>query len=302
MTVTTGGGVRLDEFRAGIDAALAGISHDIEGDDPVSQAARYALDGGGKRLRPVLCLAAMEAAGRVVRPTGPEYRAAAAIELVHTYSLVHDDLPCMDDDDLRRGRATVHRVYDSHTAMLAGFALVPMAMRVLDQAARDLDLDEHARRKAVRALAVGAGAAGMVGGQMLDLEAEGRSLGPAAMRRVHAMKTGALFSSALHIGGLLAGAQDQALAALIDFGRRLGLAFQIMDDVLDDTMAAATLGKTPGKDRDAAKVTFVSLLGVEGARSAAEAEARAAVDGLAAAGVASVSLETLARLAVDRDR
>lgn len=298
----------LDAYRLGVDSALAEIAQQVDGSDDVTGAVRYALEGGGKRLRPVLCLAAMHAVraarGEEARPTPAPAacRAAAAIELVHTYSLVHDDLPCMDDDALRRGRATVHRVYDSRTAMLSGLALVPLACRTLDRAASDMGADRSTRRYAVRTLCEGAGAAGMVGGQVLDLEAEGRPAAMDALRRIHAMKTGALFTAALRVGGVLAGAADDVLAALGDYGAQLGLAFQITDDVLDVTMAANALGKTPGKDRDAMKVTFVSLLGVDAARAAAAAEAEAALACLADADVASPELAALARLAVDRDR
>lgn len=298
----------LEAYRRGVDSAMADLARQVNGDDDVARAVRYALEGGGKRLRPVLCLAAMDAVRgargqrQAGAPAAAACRAAAAIELVHTYSLVHDDLPCMDDDALRRGRPTVHLVFDSRTAMLAGFALIPLACRTLDRAAADLGIDLPTRRRAVRTLCGGAGASGMVGGQMLDLEAEGRPAAMQQLRRIHAMKTGALFTAAVRVGGMLAGASEEMLDALGAYGARLGLAFQITDDVLDVTMGATQLGKTPGKDNDALKVTFVSLLGVDAARAAAGAESDAALACLADADVASAGLTALARLAVDRDR
>jgi geranylgeranyl diphosphate synthase, type II len=294
---------RLQAWRAAVDRALATIAADEGSGDDVSGALRYALATGGKRLRPILCLAAAD----TVRPAADadaalRVRAAAAIELVHTYSLVHDDLPSMDDDDLRRGRPTAHRVFGTVPAMLAGFALVPLAARILEEACAGLGLGPDDRVRAVAELCRAAGAAGMVGGQVLDLEAEGRRLDLDGLRRVHAMKTGALFGGAVGIGGILAGADAGTLDALSGFGQRLGLAFQITDDILDVTMDAAALGKTPGKDRDAHKVTFAALLGVEAARRQAAAEAAAAVRCLRDAGLRAPVLEALAGFAVERDR
>jgi geranylgeranyl pyrophosphate synthase len=310
-----------------VNAELAGIAAAHAGSDAVSEALRYALSAGGKRLRPILCLAAAEsvddagmetdgaqpisaegtparggAAGADSRTDRHRLRAAAAIELVHTYSLVHDDLPCMDDDDLRRGRRTAHRVFGTAPAMLAGFALIPLACRMLVDAAAALQPGAGASARVVAELCRGAGAGGMVGGQLLDLQAEHAPVELAPLRRIHALKTGALFGASLRIGGILAGARPPVTAALGRFGESLGLSFQITDDVLDETMDAGALGKTPGKDRGAGKSTFVSLLGVAGARDAASAELTAAVAGLRAAGIASPLLERLAGFAVGRDR
>jgi geranylgeranyl pyrophosphate synthase len=293
----------LESRRSAVDRVLSALAARMHGKHPLPAALRYALGAGGKRLRPILCVAAADA----IRPAdgqeaGARLRAAAAVELIHTYSLVHDDLPCMDNDDLRRGRPTTHRVFGTRAAMVAGFALVPLACRVLDEAALELGLPASARTELLAELCRGAGAAGMVGGQLLDLQAEGSRLSLDRLRTIHGMKTGALFATALRIGARLAGAGPAALDALGGFGERLGLAFQIVDDVLDDTMDAAALGKTPGKDRDAHKATFASLLGVPAARAAARAEADAAVATLRSAGIASTFLETLARFAVQRDR
>jgi geranylgeranyl pyrophosphate synthase len=294
----------LAVYRAAVDRTLAGIAAEQVGTDRVSEAMRYAIMSGGKRLRPSLCLAAMRAVRHGFRPeTVPAaLRAAAAVELVHTYSLVHDDLPCMDDDALRRGRPTTHRVYGSRAAMLAGIALVPRACRMLFDAATSLGAGAAVRSQVLRELCTAAGAAGMVGGQVLDLEAEGRAVDMRGLRCIHTMKTGALFRASLRIGGLLGGGDARQVHALGAFGERLGLAFQITDDVLDVTMEESALGKTPGKDAGAAKVTFTSLLGVASARGAAEAEAESATAALRYADLRSELLAELAGFAVNRNR
>ncbi|HEX6307795.1 MAG TPA: farnesyl diphosphate synthase [Longimicrobiales bacterium] len=296
---------RIDTSNAGdrahIDAALAALADGLPYDDPVSDAIRYALDAGGKRLRPILCLAAMDAVG-APGPRPARLRAACALELIHTYSLVHDDLPCMDDDDLRRGRPTTHRVFGSRAALVAGIALIPLACRVLLEAAADMGVPADRAQDAVHELCGGAGAAGMVGGQVLDLEAEGIPADTAALRRIHAMKTAALFRASLRIGAVLAGASAATVDALGDYGEHLGLAFQITDDVLDVTMDSGSLGKTAGKDADAHKATFAARLGIVDARRAATAEVDVALARLGAAGVDSPVLERLARFAAERDR
>lgn len=289
-------------LRVDIDGALDAIVRALVAEDAVTAAIRYALGAGGKRLRPMLCLAAMDAAGSVGGPRAAQLRAACALELVHTYSLVHDDLPCMDDDDLRRGQPTAHRVFGSRATMLAGFALIPWACRLLHDSARSMGVAPDRAADAVRELCRAAGAAGMVGGQVLDLQSERVGVESAALRRIHAMKTGALFRASLRIGAILGGAAPTAVDALGAFGDHLGMAFQITDDVLDVTMDSTALGKTAGKDRHADKATFAAQLGVAGARSAAAAEVDAALAELARAGVKSPVLEGLVRFAVDRTR
>jgi geranylgeranyl pyrophosphate synthase len=294
---------RLEAWREQVDGALAGLGAVHSGDDAVSAAVRYAIDGGGKRLRPILCLAAADVSAPEQEATsGGRVLAAAAVELIHTYSLVHDDLPCMDDDDLRRGRPTVHVVFGSAAAVLAGVALIPLAARTLLDACEALEVEGPRRERVLLELCRGAGAAGMVGGQVLDLEAEGRPLTLPQLESVHAMKTGALFRASARIGARIASAPEEGVDALDTFAARVGLAFQITDDVLDVTMDAHALGKTPGKDVGASKVTFVSLLGVDAARRRARDEADAAVAALHAAGVDSPVLRALAGFAVDRDR
>jgi farnesyl diphosphate synthase len=292
----------IQRQRAAVETALARIAAACTDENPVSAAIHYALAGGGKRLRPILCIAGFRAAGGHTDREDAVYDAAAAFELIHTYSLVHDDLPCMDNDDLRRGRATTHRRFGTGAAMLAGFALVPLACRVLFDAARALGLGATCAAAAVRELCCAAGATGLVGGQALDLDVEGGTPTLADLRRIHTLKTGSLFGGALRVGAVLACASPEVTDALGQFGSRLGLAFQITDDVLDVTMDAAALGKTPGKDADAAKPTFASVLGVDTARAEARAEAAAALAGLRAAGLETPLLAALAGFAVDRDR
>jgi geranylgeranyl pyrophosphate synthase len=293
---------QLQRERAAVEAALARIARTISDTTVVGAAIRYALASGGKRLRPILCVAAYRAAGGSASPADDAYRAAAALELIHTYSLVHDDLPCMDNDDLRRGRPTTHRQFGTPAAMLAGCALLPLACRLLYDAARALGLEDACASAAVRELCCAAGATGLIGGQVLDLEAEGHVPALAELGRIHMRKTGALFRGSLRVGAVLARAPSDVRAALGEFGVRLGLAFQITDDVLDVTRDATALGKTPGKDVHAAKATFASRLGVNGARERACAEVADAVAALRAARVETSLLEALARFAVDRDR
>ena len=264
---------------------------------PIAAAVQYSLLGAGKRLRPTLVFAAYEAVGG----EGPAIaELAAAIEVVHAYSLVHDDLPCMDDDDLRRGRATAHRAFDVATATKAGFQMVALAARVLAHGMDALELDPGRRRAIALELFQAAGAGGMIGGQALDLEAEGRALPATQLEEIHRRKTGALIAASCAIGGLAARAPAAATAALREYGARLGLAFQIYDDVLDATATSDQLGKTAGKDAARAKSTFVTVLDVDVARAEAERLAARAVDRLQEAGLVSPVLVDLAQYVVTR--
>ena len=261
------------------------------------EAAAYALLSPGKRVRAALVHTAYATAGGTHRAIDG---VAAAVETVHAYSLVHDDLPCMDDDDLRRGRPTTHRAFDIATATRAGFVLVPVAARILAAAAGELHLDADALGRLARELFAAGGAEGMVGGQWLDLEAEGQELDLAGLTRVHHGKTGALIRAACALGGIAAGASEEAITALRRFGDDIGLAFQIADDVLDVTATSAVLGKTAGKDAAVAKSTFVRLLGVDGARAEARDLARRAVDHLVWAELPTAALEALGSYIVER--
>jgi geranylgeranyl pyrophosphate synthase len=262
------------------------------------EALAYALATPGKRVRAALLLASYRAVGgESLEVAG----VAAAVETVHTYSLVHDDLPCMDDDDLRRGRPTTHRKYDVPTATRAGYLLVPVAARVLAAAADGLGLPTAALGRMAVELFRAGGIEGMVGGQWLDLEAEGRTLALDDLIAVHRGKTGALIRAACTLGAIAGEAGPAQVAALTHYGEEVGLAFQIADDLLDATGTSEELGKTAGRDAQLAKSTYVSVLGVEAARSEAERLARRAVAHLDAGGVPSGALGALAGYIVTRN-
>ncbi|HET9982004.1 MAG TPA: farnesyl diphosphate synthase [Longimicrobiales bacterium] len=292
----------LRRRRAAVEAALARSLDDLlRGAPPaVAEPARYAVAAGGKRLRPILCLAAYEAAGGA--PAAGVLGVACGIELIHTYSLVHDDLPCMDDDDLRRGQPTTHRRFGEAAAVLAGAALIPLACRAVLRGGADLGLEPGARTALVRELCVAAGGGGMVGGQLLDLGAEGRPVTAPELEAIHRAKTGALLAASAKLGAMAAGAPDGVVAALGAYGAAVGLAFQIADDVLDVTGESERLGKTAGRDADLGKATFPALLGLEAARRRADDEADRAVAALEAERVATPELVALARYAARRDR
>jgi farnesyl diphosphate synthase len=262
-------------------------------------AMRHAVLGGGKRLRPFLVVEAARLCGR--RDEGV-LRAGCAVELLHGYSLVHDDLPSMDDDDLRRGRPTVHRSFDEATAILAGDALQTLAFEVLADPATDPD--GVVRSDLVLGLARAAGLGGMVGGQVLDLAAEGR-YGPADLeepdvRRLQAMKTGALLAFAVEAGAILGRADPAGRQHLARFGQALGAAFQIADDLLDREASAETMGKRTGKDRQRGKATLVDLLGTDGARGECERLAGEASAALAGFGPEADGLRAAARFTIER--
>jgi len=263
---------------------------------PVADAMRYSLAGEGKRLRAILVMASHRAAGGTRDVTG----LAAAVEVVHAYSLVHDDLPCMDDDDMRRGRATTHKVYGVEAATAAGMAMVPLAARAARDAAAEIGLSSTVQSAIVRELMRASGATGMIGGQLLDLEGEGLALDLEQLERIHRRKTGALIVSAMRLGGLAAEAPAPLLEALAQYGASVGLAFQIADDVLDVTATTDQLGKTAGKDIAFQKSTYPALLGVAGATARAEALVREACESLAAQGALTSELEQLARFTVRR--
>ncbi len=262
----------------------------------VAEAMRYAVLGDGKRLRPILALAANEACGG---NDDAFLEAASAFELIHTYSLIHDDLPAMDDDDLRRGRPTVHRVYGEAQAILAGDALLTLAFELLGS--RPAGPAYAARRaEAVVLAARRAGIGGMVGGQAADLEGQLRAIGPDELRWIHRHKTGALFSASSELGAIHAGVDGEHRAALAEYGEALGLAFQIVDDILDRTGSRESLGKTPGKDLRSAKSTFPALFGLEESRRQAQRLVRRALDCLRPMGLLTETLKGLAGFAVTR--
>ena len=284
--------------RAAIDAALETICarYARELPAPVGEAVAYSLGGGGKRIRGHLLIAAYRAAGGRKDASS----LAAAIEVVHAYSLVHDDLPCMDDQDVRRGRPTVHVRFGVAAGTAAGLAMVPLAVAAAVDASRQLMLPESTVSLVVTELMQASGAGGMIGGQLLDLEAEGSSIALDQLERIHLAKTGALIAAAARLGGLAAGASATGQAALSRFGSALGLAFQIADDVLDVTATSDQLGKTAGRDVALRKSTYPGLLGVDGATSRAAALASSACRTLRAARLLTPPLEQLARFAVER--
>jgi geranylgeranyl diphosphate synthase, type II len=233
----------------------------------IAEAIRYGLKSPGKRIRPLLVVYAYRAAGG----KGDPMMLACAPEVIHAYSLVHDDLPCMDDDDMRRGRPTVHKVYGSRTAIIAGVAMIPIAALVVRDAARAMHLSRDVRDAILGALMESAGVSGMIGGQARDLAGEGLSLSMDERETIHAAKTAALIVGSLRIGALAASASPAALDAFARFGKAIGLSFQIMDDVLDVTSTTGALGKTTGRDAALGKSTYPALLGVDGARRRARA-------------------------------
>ena len=278
-----------------VEDALARYAGGSLGCPPrLAEAMGYSLLAPAKRLRPLLVLMSAEACGGELSGAMP---AACAVEMIHTYSLVHDDLPAMDDDDLRRGRPTNHKVFGEGLAILAGDALLTMAFEIL---AREIQPPEVAAR-CVAVLAKAAGATALVGGQTDDL-AGGASHDLAGLESVHRRKTGALFLACLHLGALTAGAEDQQLAMLEQYGTRMGLAFQITDDLLDVEGDEAALGKRVGKDAGRGKLTFPGLLGIDESRRRAEVLIDEACAALEPLGLAAGGLTALARYVLERNR
>lgn len=267
------------------------------------RAMRYAVLGGGKRVRAALVFAAAQACKPALSTQSDAERdyaqdlAAAAVELVQAYSLVHDDLPCMDDDVLRRGRPTVHVQFDEATALLAGDALQPLAFDLLAQ----MPIAPPLIVQAIRDLAQAAGSLGMAGGQAIDLESVGKALTQQALQQMHVLKTGALLAASVSLGGLAGGANSQQRSALDAYSAAMGLAFQVIDDVLDVTADSSQLGKTPGKDAAANKPTYVTLMGLEQARAFAGELHQRALAALHPLGDSAALLAGLADFIVLRD-
>jgi geranylgeranyl diphosphate synthase, type II len=287
----------LNERKTMVETALAAHLDRCEGAPAtLRDAMSYSLLAGGKRLRPILALAACEAVG--ARPE-EAIDAACAVEFVHTYSLIHDDLPAMDDDDFRRGRPTSHKKFGEAVAILAGDALCAEAFRV---AAQNRKGREERVADVVYELARASGAVGMVGGQVIDIEATGKKITVDELETLHRAKTGELLLVAVRAGARMGGADATAMERLTAYGRALGLAFQIVDDVLDITADLQTLGKDPGSDREAGKTTFVDLLGVDGARARAQTVMDEGLRALEPFGAKADALRALARYTVERDR
>ena len=287
-----------ERVRAEIDALLGDLL--AVPPDPraeLYEAMRYAAIGGGKRLRPLLVVAACSLFHTDRRRA---LRVGAAVECIHVYSLIHDDLPAMDDDDLRRGKPTLHRAYDEATAILAGDSLHALAFEVLADPATHPD--PFVRAELVLELARAAGPAGMAGGQAMDLEAEKASFDLATVTRLQALKTGALISCGIEFGLILGHVPPEGRTSLRGYARDIGLAFQIADDLLDATGDEAAVGKRVGKDADAGKETFLTLLGVDRAREQARMLVEQAIDHLRGYGEEADLLRELARFILERDR
>ncbi|HWY45740.1 MAG TPA: farnesyl diphosphate synthase [Bryobacteraceae bacterium] len=262
--------------------------------ESIHKAMRYSLFAGGKRVRPILCIAAARSVSD--SPAGIE-SAACALELIHTYSLIHDDLPALDNDDLRRGRPTCHKVFGEAIAILAGDALLTLAFQVLAQ----LVCEPGRKVRLIEELALASGTVdGMIGGQVHDLEGEGKHPTAALLEAIHRAKTGALLKASLRIGGIYAGADDDQLRALSCYGDHIGLAFQIVDDVLDVEQSSEALGKTAGKDAKQQKITFPAVYGLDRSRAMAEQERIAAHQALREFGESADRLRELADFIVHR--
>lgn len=275
----------LAREREQVDAALREIARTKldELHEELRGPVAYALSTSGKRIRPILTVAAYRTVAGDGTALEAAYRLGCAVEIVHTYSLVHDDLPSMDDDALRRGRPTVHRVHGVPLAIVTGAALLPLAVGVLLDAGSDLGLDASGCARLVTELCSAAGAAGMVGGQLRDLEAEGREVDGGELEAIHRAKTGALLTAALRIGAIAGRATPAALDSVTRYGEAIGLAFQIVDDVLDVSGDTGSLGKAAGRDQALSKASYPALYGLDHARALARAradEAKAALGAL----------------------
>ncbi len=283
----------LEERRGLVNRALQVYLPAVRGPAfRVVEAMHYSLFAGGKRLRPILCIAAAEAVGG---DPGEVLVAACALEMIHTYSLIHDDLPAMDDDDLRRGKPTCHKQFDEATAILAGDGLLTEAFHILAAAAPRYEGREAVLLEVTELLARSAGYRGMVGGQMLDLQAEGRKITLKELETVHRMKTGALLTASCRMGALLGGGNRQEVTILTGYGEKFGLAFQVTDDLLDVEGETAEMGKPAGSDERRGKATYPALLGVAAARQWAQTLVDQAVRDLEPLGAGAEPLAEIAR-------
>jgi len=288
----------LVDQRGRVDRALdAYLPKATERPGTIHEAMRYSLFAGGKRLRPVICLASAEACGGESANALPP---AAAVECIHTYSLIHDDLPCMDDDDLRRGMPTSHVKFGEGIAVLAGDALLTIAFEILS---RTEPAPPHDAGTYIRELAVASGSRHLIGGQVMDLEGEGEDvvLGPDELRYIHQSKTAALLTASIRLGAMTAGASGEQLDSLTAYGQSLGLAFQVIDDILDVTQTSEQLGKSAGKDEATAKSTYPALFGLEESRAEAARLTRAAHEALESFGDSARRLHEIADYLLDRE-
>jgi len=280
-----------------LDQAITLIESELESD--IGDAIRHGVMSDGKRLRPILCTTAYrECGGRAEKNV---YDLSASLEIIHAYSLMHDDLPCMDDAELRRGQATTHSVFGEDVTIRAAAALIPAAARQALQSARKLECGASGAAAVVQELLEAAGAGGMVGGQWLDLLGEGQTLSPKELDELHRRKTGALLTASLVMGALAAAAEKETVSALASYGHSIGLAFQITDDVLDATQSVELLGKNPS-DVDLNKSTYVGLYGLDQAKEHARERIADALDALESIPIDAPVLSILARYVVERER
>src|SRR5438105_6431699 len=261
----------------------------------IHKAMRYSLFAGGKRLRPILCLAAAEGCNGSMREALP---LACAMECIHTYSLVHDDLPSMDNDDFRRGRATCHKVFGDGIAVLAGDALLTVAFQI---AARAKPMRRYSMSDIFREISIAAGSRRLIAGQVADLEAEGKKATRAELRYIHENKTAAILTASVCLGAMSASATAKELGAMTKFGRALGLAFQVIDDILDVTQTSEKLGKSAGKDVAAQKATYPAIIGLDKSRAEAKRLTKQAHDALAIFGAKGEALHALAHYLLERE-
>ncbi|MEP5566539.1 MAG: polyprenyl synthetase family protein [Halioglobus sp.] len=262
------------------------------------RSSNYALASSGKHVRPTLAYCGANATNPTLKTRVVDYP-ACALELIHTYSLIHDDLPAMDNDDMRRGKPSLHKAYDEATAILVGDGLQARAYELIADAP---DLSAEQKVRMIKVLTNTAGMSGMVGGQYIDIQATNSGMSLAELREMHALKTGAIIRASLALGGIAANATEEQLAALDAYGQHIGLAFQVVDDILDVESDSETLGKTQGKDAEANKPTYVRLLGLDGAKTEARRLLAAAIEALNDFGESADQLRGLARYIVERDR
>ena len=265
--------------------------------DDLHRAMNYSLEAGGKRIRPILTLAACEAVGGNIKNVMP---AACALEFIHTYSLIHDDLPAMDNDDYRRGKPTCHRTFDEATAILAGDALLTAAFEMLSRKDLFNGVDPRINMEIINDIARAAGHAGMVGGQQADMEAEGKQVDLPTLEFIHTHKTGALILASVKAGAKLGGGNNSQIKALAKYGEYAGLAFQIADDILDVTGTTETLGKDAGSDEARGKATYPALLGLKEAKDRAKELLQLALDNLKNFDAKAAPLREIARYIVNR--
>ncbi len=288
----------LERKRQEVDGYLQSVIPSVETmPTTLHESMRYSLFAGGKRVRPILAIAAAEAVGEANESVLP---VAASLELIHTYSLIHDDLPSMDNDDFRRGKPTNHKVYGEAMAILAGDALLTMSFELCTGAHAEHDLEAARQVRLIRELAVGAGNVGMVGGQVLDIQAENQDIDLATLQSIHKHKTGMLIRAAVRMGAIAGGATDAQIDELTVYAENIGLAFQIADDVLNVTGTREELGKNPNTDAQRGKKTYPTFYGIEGAKQLAEECVNRAESRLVSFGAKADPLRELARYITSR--